>query len=89
MHVFLSAALDHPPGSTPLSAGTRTSPVSARQRLLRGGALDGYHLDIGTPDSYARLNNMRRSRPWQHQQLSMSGLVVFWIGDTLNQKSTT
>ena len=66
VYVFSSAALDHLPGQTPLSLETDVFPELARQRLLRGCALDGYHLDIGTPDSYARFEQDVRTGRLRH-----------------------
>jgi len=54
VYVLSSAAFRYMAEQTPLSLETDVFPELARQRLLRGCALDGYHLDIGTPESYTR-----------------------------------
>jgi NDP-sugar pyrophosphorylase family protein len=38
----------------PLSLEDDVFPALAEQRLLRGNVLEGYHMDIGTPESYAQ-----------------------------------
>lgn len=52
VYVFSPAIFSHLTGQTPLSLETQTFPELARQRLLRGCILEGYHIDIGTPESY-------------------------------------
>jgi NDP-sugar pyrophosphorylase family protein len=54
VYVFSSAVFDYFPAQTPLSLENQVFPVLARQRLLRGQVHHGYHIDIGTPESYAR-----------------------------------
>jgi NDP-sugar pyrophosphorylase family protein len=54
VYVFSSAIFDCFPAQTPLSLENQIFPGLARQRLLRGQVLQGYHIDIGTPESYAR-----------------------------------
>jgi NDP-sugar pyrophosphorylase family protein len=54
VYVFSSGIFDHFPAQTPLSLENQIFPELVRQRLLRGQVLQGYHIDIGTPESYQR-----------------------------------
>jgi len=44
----------HFPSRLPLSLEEDVFPILAEQRLLRGELLEGYHMDVGTPESYAQ-----------------------------------
>ena len=44
----------HFPPRAPLSLENDVFPALAARRLLRGQVLEGYHMDIGTPESYAQ-----------------------------------
>jgi NDP-sugar pyrophosphorylase family protein len=52
VYVFSSAIFHHLTGQMPLSLEMQVFPALARQRLLHGRVLEGYHIDIGTPESY-------------------------------------
>jgi mannose-1-phosphate guanylyltransferase len=54
VYIFSSAVLRNFSDQTPLSLETQVFPELARQRLLRGCVLEGYHIDIGTPESYTQ-----------------------------------
>jgi NDP-sugar pyrophosphorylase family protein len=48
------------PHKTPISLETDVFPALAQLHQLRGQALNGYHIDIGTPESYAEFSRIRR-----------------------------
>jgi len=54
IYVFEPGIWAHFPAGVPLSLEDDIFPSLAAQRLLRGSILDGYHMDIGTPESYAQ-----------------------------------
>jgi NDP-sugar pyrophosphorylase family protein len=54
IYVFEPEILAHFPDRVPLSLEDDMFPSLAAQRLLRGEVLEGYHMDIGTPESYAQ-----------------------------------
>jgi NDP-sugar pyrophosphorylase family protein len=54
IYVFEPEIWAHFPARVPLSLEDDVFPSLAAQRLLRGSILEGYHIDIGTPDSYAQ-----------------------------------
>jgi D-glycero-alpha-D-manno-heptose 1-phosphate guanylyltransferase len=54
IYVLEPQIFDHFPARVPLSLEDDVFPTLAAQRLLRGDVLEGYHIDIGTPESYAQ-----------------------------------
>jgi NDP-sugar pyrophosphorylase family protein len=54
IYVFEPEIWAHFPRRVPLSLENDVFPLLAEQRLLRGHVLEGYHMDIGTPESYAQ-----------------------------------
>ena len=54
IYVLEPAIWAHFPPGIPLSLENEVFPSLAEQRLLRGKVLEGYHMDIGTPESYAQ-----------------------------------
>jgi len=54
IYIFEPGIWAHFPARVPLSLEDDIFPSLAAQRLLRGKVLEGYHMDIGTPESYAQ-----------------------------------
>ena len=54
IYVFEPEIFGRFPDRVPLSLEDDVFPALAAQRLLRGDLLEGYHMDIGTPESYAQ-----------------------------------
>jgi NDP-sugar pyrophosphorylase family protein len=54
IYVLEPQIFDHFPARVPLSLEDDIFPTLAAQRLLRGDVSEGYHIDIGTPESYAQ-----------------------------------
>jgi NDP-sugar pyrophosphorylase family protein len=54
VYVFEPEIWAHSPPRVPLSLEDDVFPALAEQRLLRGDVLEGYHMDVGTPESYAQ-----------------------------------
>jgi NDP-sugar pyrophosphorylase family protein len=54
IYVFEPYVFAHFPARVPLSLEDDVFPSLAAQRILRGDVLEGYHMDIGTPESYAQ-----------------------------------
>ncbi len=54
IYVFEPEIWGHFPPRVPLSLENDVFPLLAELRLLRGDVLEGYHMDIGTPQSYAQ-----------------------------------
>lgn len=52
VYVLEPGVFAHFPARAPLSLESDIFPHLASQRLLRGCVLQGYHVDIGTPESY-------------------------------------
>jgi D-glycero-alpha-D-manno-heptose 1-phosphate guanylyltransferase len=53
IYVFEPSALDYILPRTKVSLEDEVLPALAERRLLRGHVAQGYHIDIGTPESYA------------------------------------
>lgn len=54
IYVFEPSVLDYIPPRTKVSLEEEVFPALAERRLLRGHVARGYHIDIGTPESYAQ-----------------------------------
>jgi len=54
IYVFEPGIWGHFPPRVPLSLENDVFPALAERRLLRGDVLEGYHMDIGTSESYAQ-----------------------------------
>jgi len=54
VYILESKVVDRFPARIPLSLETEVFPLLAQGRLLHGCVLSGYHIDIGTPESYAQ-----------------------------------
>lgn len=54
VYVLEPGIFAHFPARAPLSLESDVFPHLASQRLLRGCVLQGYHIDIGTPQSYTQ-----------------------------------
>ena len=58
--------LDHLPAQTPLSLERDVFPAWVRARQLRGYIMDGYDMDIGTPEGFAIFEQFVQQHGRQH-----------------------
>jgi NDP-sugar pyrophosphorylase family protein len=64
IYIFEAQIFARFPARVPLSLEDDVFPVLAEQRLLRGHVLEGYHMDIGTPESYEQFQrNVAATEP--------------------------
>lgn len=60
VYIFTGAAWDYFTDESPLSLEKQVLPAMVRRRLVRGCPLEGYHIDIGTPEGYAQFQEYVR-----------------------------
>ncbi len=60
LYLLSSSVLETFPAAIPLSLETNVFPKLALSRHLEGCMLQGYHIDIGTPESYAEFNHTQQ-----------------------------